>query len=519
MIYTQNLPSKPGCYLFKDSSNKILYVGKAKDLKKRVKSYYNRTVDKKTELLIKKAENIDFIVTDTEVESLILENTLIKKHKPKYNINLKDSKKYAYIKLTNEQFPKLVVARKRTDDSKYFGPFVSAVNRDYVLEVLKRTFKIRTCKRLPKKACLRYHIGLCDAPCVGNITEHDYNEQIDSAISVLKGHTKELITYLKKQMQINSTNKNYEKAKTYRDQIVSIESLQEKQIMDRNKKYDEDIINYIIKDSRIYLIVFSIHRGILENKNEFEFDHNPDFFEEFIIQYYSINPIPKELVLPQTISSPLIDYLSEKKKSKVHLTVPKKGEKKKLLELVQKNIEISFFGNLLALAELQKVLGLQETPKVIECFDISHTAGTHIVGSMVQFRNGKPDKTNYRRFKIKTITESDDAGCIAEVVIRRYSRLINEKQPLPDLVVIDGGKPQLNASLRVMTEIGVRIPIIALAKKLEEIYFPGNPHPLKLARNNKALQLLQRLRDEAHRFAITYHKLLRKKQIRNENGI
>lgn len=513
MKYPTNIPKKPGCYLFKDSSNKILYIGKAKNLKKRVKSYFNKALDQKTELLVQKAKDIEFFVTDTEVESLILENTLIKKHKPKYNINLKDSKKYAYIKLTNEQFPRLIVARKKTSKSKYFGPFVSASDRDYILEVLKKTFKIRTCKRLRKKACLRYHINLCDAPCIGKISEHEYNEQVDLAISVLNGDTKELIFQLEKKMENAAENQKYEKAKKYRDQIASLRYLEEKQKMDRNKKYDEDIINYTIKDSKVYLMVFGVHRGILENKKEFKFKHKQDFFEEFITQYYSENPIPKELILPKKVDPSIISYLTQKKGQKVIITVPKIGDKKKLLSLVKQNIEISFFRNTIALEKLKQELDLQQTPKVIECFDISHTGGTNITGAMVQFRNARPDKSNYRRFKIKTVDHSDDAGSIAEVVKRRYTRLLKEKRALPDLVVIDGGKPQLNAALKQMTQIGIRIPTIALAKKPEEIYFPGNPNPLKLKKSSKALKLLQRVRDEAHRFAISYHKLLRKKQL------
>jgi excinuclease ABC subunit C len=514
MIDLSSIPSDPGCYQFKDSSDIIIYIGKAKNLKKRVKSYFHKSsLDPKTEVLKGKIDAIDIIVTDNEVEALVLENNLIKKYQPKYNIDFKDSRRYAYIELTNEDFPRLLIARRQGEAGKYFGPFVSAAGRDYIIYVLRRVFQIRTCKRLPKKACLRYYINLCQAPCVGEISKTQYQDNIRMVKLVLKGKTGKLIEALKEDMNTAANKLNYERAMELRNQIEAIKSLKERQAMERKKKFNEDIINFIIKNNRVYLILFNIYKGTLENKQEFEFEYAPDFLEEFIVQYYSDNSVPKELILPENIDASLAQFLELKAESKVKVTVPKKGEKRRLLELVKKNIEVSFFGNIEKLEDLKTKLKLQETPEVIECFDISHLSGTSVVGSMVQFRNGLPDKSNYRRFKIRTVEGIDDTSAIAEVVRRRYTRLINEKSELPNLVIIDGGQGQLNAGIKEHSKLGLRIPIIAIAKKFEEIYLPGLHTPLKLSKKTKALQLIQQIRDEAHRFAIQYNRLLRKKEL------
>jgi len=506
MIDFSLLPKNPGCYLFKNKDGKIIYVGKAKDLKKRVSSYFQKTLtDEKTIQLVKRISSIDFIVTSTEVEALILENNLIKKHFPRYNIMLKDSKRYAYIALTKEDFPRIIISREKKDNLECFGPFVSGLEREYVLKLLKQIFKLRTCKKMPKRPCLRFHIGLCKAPCINNISKKDYQNIISKVRYVLKGNISELISILESEMKIHSNDVHFEKAIELREQIRSLTYLSEKQNMERKKVYDEDIINYVIRDDKIYLAVFNIYKGTLLNKEEFVFDRVPEFLTEFILQYYSEKHPPKEVIVPVQIDKSLNSLFSKTK-----FIVPKIGDKKSLLNLVLKNIELSFFGNSMLLEELKKSLRLNDTPYVIECFDISHISGSAMVGSMVSFKDAEPDKSNYRRFKIRTVEGIDDFKAISEIVRRRYSRLLSEGKLLPNLVIIDGGKGQLKSALASLNELNIHIPIISIAKRFEEIYVPGLKIPLKVS--GKSLQLIRRIRDEAHRFAITYNRLLRRKE-------
>ena len=310
-----------------------------------------------------------------------------------------------------------------------------------------------------------------------------------------------------------SQHNHFETALIIRNQITAIEHLNQRQKMQRQKKYNEDIINYEIKDNHVYLMLFNIHQGTLHNKNEFIFDHTDDFLTEFLIQYYSENPIPKELILPKQIPPALHTFLKEKKQSNITITTPQKGEKKQLLTLVQKNIEITFFADLDKVDTLQKKLQLQDPPHIIECFDISHLSGTSTVGSMVQYRNGKPDKNNYRRFRIRTVEGIDDFTAIAEIVKRRYTRLQNEDAELPNLIIIDGGRGQLNSALQELQTLNLKIPTISIAKQFEEIYIPGKTQPLQLSPKDKALHYIQEIRNEAHRFAIKYNRLLRKKEL------
>ncbi|MHC1572511.1 MAG: excinuclease ABC subunit UvrC, partial [Methanosarcinales archaeon] len=460
MIDFDNIPDAPGCYLFKDDSERVIYVGKAKNLRKRVKSYFQRNdLDPKTEAMVQRIDSLDFIVTDNEVEALILENNLIKKKKPKYNIDLKDSKRYAYIELTDEEFPRLLVARRRSGTGKFFGPFVSAATRDYILSTLNKTFQVRTCKKMQKKPCLRHHINLCQAPCAGKIDRAEYSEKMKAVELVLKGRTDELVRSMKREISEASAELDFERAIRLRNQIEAIEWLKEKQKMQLSKRYDEDIINYTIKNGRVYLILFNVYKGTLENKQEFEFDWSDKFLEEFLVQYYSENIVPSEIILPHEIDNSLISFLKVKRGSKVSVRVPKIGEKKQLLDLVMKNIEASFFSEIERLEDLKRKLHLTKTPIVIECFDISHISGTSTVGSMVRFRDAKPDKNNYRRFKIRTVEGIDDTRAIAEVVRRRYTRLLKEDSDLPDLIIIDGGRGQLNSADTELKRLGLEIPI------------------------------------------------------------
>ncbi|MBU1975492.1 MAG: excinuclease ABC subunit UvrC [Nanoarchaeota archaeon] len=513
----KKLPAEPGCYIYKDKQGNIIYIGKAKNLKKRVDSYfYKKQSDIKTEQLKKRIADIDFIITDSESDALLLENNLIKENKPKYNIDLKDSRRYAYVEITQEKFPRVIIARKRTSKGEYYGPFISASAREDVLYLINRILGIRTCKKLPKRACLRYHIGLCLAPCIGLLDEEEYGSIIGIARDILKGKTKFLIRKLESKMKKASNSLEFEKAILLRNQIESLKYLNEKWIMERQKKYDEDVINYLIKDDKVYLIVFNVHNGTLYNKQEFIFDFSDDFFEEFLSRFYSDNPIPKEIIIPTKVSGAFNEFLSKKRKSQVRINVPKIGEKKGLLDLTAKNIELNFFGDMVKVEALQRALKINNPPKVIECFDISHLSGTSTTGSMIQFRNGKPDKSNYRRFKIRTVHGIDDVKAISEVILRRYRRLLEEKNQMPDLILIDGGKGQLGAGLDVLRGLGLQIPMISIAKKFEEIHLPGISGTLRLERKSVGLRYLQEIRDEAHRFAIKYNRLLRKKALREK---
>ena len=425
MIDLTTLPGNPGCYLFSDETGTVIYVGKAKNLKKRVTSYFQKTdQDPKTRNMIARIALVSVMVTNTETEALLLENNLIKKHQPKYNIDLKDAKRFAYIELTRDPFPRIGFARRTSaGDAVYFGPFVSASARDAILKVIKRIFALRSCKKMPKRACLRYHMKSCSAPCIGVINEKDYQTQVERVTALLKGKSGELLTVLRSEMAECSAAQDYERALVLRNQIDAIEHLADRQLVERPKETDQDVIAYTIADDTVYLMVFSVEKGLLSGKQEYSFDNHEDFFEEFLVQYYADRKPPAELIIPHEVDEALAGYLAEQKGRSVQVTVPKIGEKKKILELVEKNIEYTFLKNELKVKDLHATLDLPDPPEVIECFDISHLSGTSMVGSMVQFRSGIPDKKNYRRFKIKTIEGIDDFAAVAEIVKRRYNGL------------------------------------------------------------------------------------------------
>jgi len=520
MIDLKSIPDQPGCYIYTDKNKEIIYIGKAKNLKKRVSSYFQKGhLDPKTAMLVSKIDSVDYIITKNEVDALILENNLVKKHQPKYNIDLKDGKRYAYVELTKEEFPMVLLARDRKDDATYFGPMTSGQERDMIIETINKHFGLRTCRKLPKRECIRYHIHLCKAPCTGKISKEEYRKLVEDAKFILKGETSDLMRMLKRRMDAASEKQEYEKALELRDQVSALGRLKEHQAIELNKRYDQDIICSVVKDDKVYVLLFNVYQGMLINKKDFIFDMSEmqeDFFEEFLLRYYSENDIPEEIISDKPIDASLLEFFSGMKKKKVRGIVPEKGDKKELLDLALKNIEVSFFGNLAKLDDLKTKLKLQDTPAVIECFDISHLSGTAMVGSMVSFRNGIAYKSGYRRFKIKTLDKIDDFAAIAEVVRRRYTRIMNEKQDNPNLIIIDGGLGQLHAAMDELNKLNLKIPIISIAKRLEEIYVPGLRFPLRLDKKDKALQLIQAIRDEAHRFAITYNKLLRKKKLLDE---
>lgn len=516
MIDLNSLPNKPGSYQFKDKNNKIIYIGKAKNLKKRVSSYFINinNLDEKTKALVKNIEIIDYIVTNNDVEALILENNLIKKHTPQYNINLKDSKTYAFIKLTDDVFPRFVILRDRQKGENVFGPFVLASNRKNILEFVNKSFKLRTCRKLPKKECLRFHIGLCSAPCINKISKEDYLNSVNKAKNVLLGRNDELEVNLKKEIKEYSSTQNFEKAIIAREQLKAINYLNEKQIIQRNKKNNEHFIDYLIDDSKVYIIILKVNNGLVSEKEEFEFDYYPEFFYHFISQYYSENLVPNEIVLRENIEQVLLDFLKTMNE-KVKIIIPKMGDKLKMLDLVKKNIVERFLKSKNALLELKNYLKLESTPIIIEGFDISHLSGTDTTASMVQFKNGEPNKSEYRRFKINS-TEGivDDFRAMKEVVLRRHKRLLIENKSLPDLILIDGGMGQVSSAKKALKELNVEIPIIGIAKKFEEIWMPNRGSPIIINKKSEALKLLQRIRDEAHRFAINFNKNLRSKRLK-----
>ena len=518
MIFEKkNIPDDPGCYLFKDDSGTILYVGKAKNLKKRVSSYFQKqSVNPRLDLLVSNIRDIDFIVTSTEVEALILENTLIKRNQPKFNINLKDAKGYAYIQITEDKFPRIGIARENTGKKtgSLYGPFVSAAERDNILHFIRQTFHLRTCRNMTKRACLRSHMGTCAAPCTGMVSEPDYQYLVKNADLLLKGKNQALLDQLRSDMQIYAESEEYEKALTIRDRISAIEKLSERQYVQRQKTTDEHVINFIQSGDIIFLILFLVECGTLTSKEEFTFPFNEDFLDEFILQYYANEKPPKELILPSPPGSAIEEYLTHLRGSNVIITIPKQGEKKHLLDLAFKNLEVNFFRGKLRALELGEALQMENPPEVIECFDISHLGGTGTVGSMVSFRDGKPDKRNYRRYRIKTAGPSDDFAAIGEVVKRRYSRLIKEKQQLPDLIVIDGGPGQLQVAKDKLDELKLSIPVISIAKRKEEIFVTYQHKPLGLTKKSPASLLIQEIRDEAHRFAISYQRTLRRNKMK-----
>jgi excinuclease ABC subunit C len=494
------LPTSSGCYLFKDDNDKVLYVGKAKNLKKRVKSYFTKNHDSaKTTLLVEKIKKIDYIVTNSEEEAFLLENNLIKLHYPKFNIDLKDSRRYAYLHFTSDDYPVLEVARIR-NKGEYFGPFTSGRVRKVVIDTVTRNFKILTKK--PSKKLLKI------------LDKEEYKKRVNKVKKILRGKTDNLIKDLENEMKEHSSSENFEYALTLRNQIEALKTMKDKQVMEVSKTIDANIINYKVFADEVYLLLFNIRNGVVEDKQEFVFDYYEDFLEDFLIQLYDNEKIPKNIIVPVKIDKSFEEYLSKKSSEKIKVIFPKKGEKKELLDFVLRNINATFFAGKERLEELQNSIKLPKAPVLIECFDISHLGGTNTVASMVAFENGYSKKSLYRKFKIKTTAGGDDLIAMHEAVKRRYGGSLSKKMKNPDLIVIDGGKTQLKVALDALKEVGVKIPIISLAKRFEEIYVPYSKHPFRLSKKNKGLQMLMNIRDEAHRFANYYRKQLKSREFK-----
>ena len=505
------LPDSPGCYLFRDSAGEIVYIGKAKSLKKRVAGHFSaRATDARVLAMRSRVRSVDYIATGNETEALVLEANLVRKHQPRYNILLKDSKSFAYLQLTSEDFPRLVVVR-RERLPRAFGPFTSAEERDSLLRLAQRLFRLRTCRKMPKRPCLRYHISLCTAPCAGLVSKADYAAQAARAARMLSGQIDALIKDMQQDMELCAKRLMFEQALILRKQLDALTHLKEKQNMQRSRTYDEDIIYYIQHEGRIHLLLFNVHRGTLLNKQEFDFGDFQDSISEFLVRLYTDSPVPKEIILQEPVDNAVRGFL-ESKRPGVRLTVPVRGEKRQLLELAQMNLELGLFADNRSLASVQRGLGLQALPSIIECIDISHLSGTAAAGSLVRFMNARPDKSGYRRFRIRS-RGIDDYRAIAEVAARRYRRLRDEHQEMPDLLLIDGGPGQLSAVLSALRKLGLSLPVASIAKRFEEIYLPGQREPVRLSRRDPGLQLLMKIRDEAHRFAIKYNRLLRSRQL------
>ena len=519
----ENIPNKPGVYIMRDKDENIIYIGKAKNLVKRVQSYFRKNLDRpKTQILMSHFNSLDYIVTNSEKEALILEANLIKKHKPTYNIRLKDDKRYPYVKITNEEFPRLVITRNITKNGSYYGPFTDVGSVRKTVKFLKSLFKIRTCRNMDGP-CLNSQIDLCYAPCDGSISIEDYREIMEKIDLFFQGKYSVIVKNLKKEMMEAAEKQNYEKAAVLRDQIQSIEEIMDKQFVElADDDLDQDIIAISEDKNNFIIVVMAIRNGKIIGKDDFlmngtEYDSKEDVTSAFIQQYYGYNRhVPKQIIIDHSIEDVnlLEDWLADLRGNKVYIKVPEKGIKLRLIRMAQKNADIirhqkKKLEN--SLIELKKYLKLDKVPKVIEGYDISNISGKLAVGSKVSFLDGKPNKKRYRHFRIDT-PGPNDFEMMKELLTKRFQRI--DKDSEPDLIVIDGGKGQLGMACQVLEEFDLEhIPIIGLAKEFEEIYLPNTSRPIIIPKDNKALHLLQQVRDESHRFAITYHRKLRSKKI------
>jgi excinuclease ABC subunit C len=519
---SSDIPTDPGVYLYRDEKGEILYVGKAKSLRSRVKSYFSSSDQPaKTRQLVSRIRSIDWIVVNNEVEALLLENKLVKQHWPKYNVNLKDAKTFAYISLTREDFPRVLTSRKVARKLESFGPYTDGFTRQDLQRLVVRVFKLRTCKTLPKRACLNYHIHLCSAPCIGKATSEQYVEQVQRARSFLNGNYQQTIEQLKTQMQAASQAQQYETALELRNQILSIRLVTEHQIVDQERRFDQDVLVFRQVGEKMLAVQMSMRKGVLLGKKEFSVDVQPMIEQEFLKAYYTTNQIPREILLNTPCwqgaeeKKALEEFLSAKRCARVSLTIPRRADKLGLVQLAEKNLESTLDVDS-ALLDLQNNLNLPVLPRLIECFDISNLGTEHVVSGMVSFKDAKPDKKNYRKFKIKTFKGQDDFAAVNEVVTRRYKRLIEEKTPLPDLVMIDGGPGQVSAAKAALQTLGLQLPLIGLAKEHEEIYLPDESAPRNFSKNSKMMLLLRKTRDAAHDFSLGYNIKRRQMKIREE---
>ena len=541
------LPSKPGIYQFFDKTGKIIYIGKAKNLKKRVSSYFNKKHNSaKTQLLVKKINDIKHTIVDTEEEALLLENNLIKKYRPKYNVLLKDDKTYPWICIKNEEFPRIFLTRRVIKDgSQYFGPYTSVRLVRNILDMLRHHYKTRTCKlklsdeniqKRKYKVCLEYHIGNCKAPCVGKQTAQNYNNSINEIKNILSGNISSVTKHLRKLMIKYSEQYKFELANEVKEKILFLENFQKKSTVVNPKINNVDVFSIIDDEEYAYVNFLKVVNGSIIQAQNIEIKKKLDEDKSLLLPIaiteirQRVQSFSKEIIVPFKIDYSLND---------VKFIIPKQGDKKKLLDLSERNTKIFRLERHKQyekinhtkhvdriLQTIQKDLHLNSLPIHIEGFDNSNIQGTNPVASCVIFKNAKPSKKDYRKFSIKTVEGANDFASMEEIVYRRYKRLIDEKQSLPQLIIIDGGKGQLSAALKSLDKLELqnKIAIIGIAKKLEEIFFPNDPVPLYLDKNSETLKIIQQVRDEAHRFGITFHRDKRSKaMIKSEldeiNGI
>jgi len=533
-------------YLMKDDQGRILYVGKARSLKNRVRSYFqeSRYTSPKVDTMVSQIADFEYIVTDSELEALILEGTLIKKHKPKFNVILKDDKNFPYLKLTlHEEFPRVIAVRKiKKDGALYFGPYIPSNAMWTTLKLLHKIFPIRQCTynisfNCMERPCLDYQIGQCIGPCAAKCTREEYARLVQEVRLFLEGKKEDLIVSLQAKMEEKAANLEFEQAARIRDQIAAIQKVMERQKVISMGFENQDILAYAVQGNLVNVQMFFIRNGVLVGRSDFNLTRpndpeNTGVLNSFVKQFYAQEVfIPEEIILPEPIADQAIlsEWLSHRKGKKVRLIVPQRGKKKKLVDMAFKNAQLGLREEVETglgegpevLERLQKSLGLRNLPVRIEAFDMSNIQGGYAVGSMVVWKEGKAARSEYKKFKIKYTQGPDDFGMMREVIRRRYSRVLKEGLELPDLIVIDGGKGQLSAALEVLGELRVRHPdVIGLAKAKgvkysetdqERIFLKPEGDPLILPREAKELQLLQRIRDETHRFAVTYHRTLRTK--------
>ncbi|MHC5249011.1 excinuclease ABC subunit UvrC [Enterococcus sp. LJL90] len=521
------LPDQPGCYLYKDKYGTIIYVGKAKILKNRVRSYFTGSHDTKTERLVSEIDDLEYIVTESNIEALLLEINLIKKNDPKYNIMLKDDKTYPFIKITNEDYPRLLITRKvLKDKALYFGPYPDVGAANETKRLLDRLFPLRKCKVLPKEVCLYYHMGQCLAPCVFNVPKETYKDMVKEIKKFLNGGHTAIQDQLKIKMDTAAEQMEFEKAAEYRDQINAIETIMTRQKMTNADLMDRDVFGYAVDKGWMCVQVFFVRQGKLIERDVSIFPFYNDAEDDFLTyigQFYQENQhfVPKEVLIPDDIDMPSVEALLKTK-----VLQPQRGEKKKLVKLAAKNAGVALNEKFdLIVRKQERTLGAVDrlgsalnipSPTRIEAFDNSNIMGTDPVSAMVVFIDGKPAKNEYRKYKIKTVKGPDDYATMREVIYRRYSRVLKEDLPFPDLILIDGGKGQVDAARDVLdNQLGLDIPIAGLAKndkhKTSELLFGPNLEVVPLERNSQEFFLLQRIQDEVHRFAITFHRQLRSK--------
>jgi excinuclease ABC subunit C len=538
------LPAKPGVYLMKDARDKIIYIGKARILRNRVRSYFvekKNTTHKAALLLQSRVHDIEWILTESELEALLLEANLVQKHQPRYNVRLKDDKHYPYIQVTTaEPFPRVRIVRKvYKDGNRYFGPYTNVKPIRRLVENIPKWFQIRECKlKLPKekleRPCLNYQIKRCDAPCVDYCSQEDYQKQVRRLLQFLEGKDDLLFKELQEDMQRLAGEQQFEQAARVRDQLQGLQAVRERQGVDLSDAgLAMDLVGFARQEKEACLVLMTIREGILLDRKHFPLrceaeEENPIILEQFLSRYYKdgIN-IPDEVVLSEEVAEPqlLQNLLSELKGKQVPLYVPQRGKKKSTLNLAVANAEMllveqsaktqAYSDRDKSIFALQKILGLKKPPRRIEGFDISHLGGTLTVASMVSFWNGRPDKKEYRHFRVKTVEYIDDFASMHEVVGRRYKRLLDEEAELPDLLLIDGGKGQVGMVIRSLEELGLekKIPLIGIAKREEELIVPWMNKTVLLSRRSPELKMLQHIRNEAHRFAITFQRNSRKQHL------